>query len=180
VRHSGATLRQELTLRMAAMARHPAVAMSGVEARVVHPADREQHARCRDLGPPATDVYEDASVRLLATSESGSVIGTARLTLWSPVVGFMVEHEVDDPHRELVLGPRTAELSGMLATGTPREQTHVWLTFTRLAYRVASAHGLDHLYVIADPEHITAIVAPGVTAITTNAARIDLNARSSS
>ena len=165
---------------MAAMARHPVVATSGVQARVVHPADREQYARCRELGELATDTYEDASVRLLATSDTGAVIGTARLTLWSPVVGFMVEHEVDDPRRELVLGPRTAELSAMVAAGTPREQTHIWLTFTRLAYRVASAHGLDHLYVIADPEYITAIVSPGVCAITANAARVDLKARSSS
>ena len=164
---------------MAAMARQPAVATSGVQARVVHPADRELHARCRELGPLSTDAYEDASVRLLATSDTGAAIGTARMTLWSPVVGFMVEHEVDDRQRELVLGPRTAELSAMAAIGTPREQTHIWLTFTRLAYRVASAHGLDHLYVIADPEHITAIVAPGVCALTEHAARVDLNARPS-
>ena len=164
---------------MAAMARQPAVEIGGVQARVVHPADREQYARCRDLGAPATDAYEDASVRLLATSDTGAVIGTARMTLWSPVVGFMVEHEVDDPRRELVLGPRTVELSAMAATGGAREQTQIWLTFTRLAYRVASAHGLDHLYVIADPEHITAIVAPGVCALTDHAARVDLRARPS-
>jgi hypothetical protein len=169
-----------LTLRMAAMARQPAVATSGVQARVVHPADREQYARCRELGPLTDDGYEDASVRLLATSDTGAVIGTARITLWSPVVGFMVEHEVEDPRRELVLGPRTAELSAMVGLGTAREQTHIWLTFTRLAYRVASAHGLDHLYVIADPEHITAIVSPGVCALTDHAARVDLKARPAS
>ncbi len=161
---------------MAAMARHPAVATSGVQARVVHPADREQYARCRELGE-VSDAYEGASVRMLATSDTGTVIGTARLTLWSPVVGFMVEHEVDDPRRELVLGPRTAELSAMVAVGTTREQTHIWLTLTRLAYRVAGAHGLDHLYVIADPRHIIAIVSPGAYAISATAARIDLKAR---
>jgi hypothetical protein len=175
-RRPSATLRQELVLRMAAMARQPALTAFGVRASVVHPADRELGHRCEELGGLPQDTYDAVSMRIVARADD-ALVGAARVTLWSPVVGFMVEHEVTVPRGALVLGPRTAELSHVVGDGDAVVAPGVFLALVMLAGRVTSVHGVDHLYVVGPPELVASLHALEPSSLAANAARVDLQSQ---
>ncbi len=142
-RPPGVTLRQELVLRMAAMARQPGYVTAELHAAVVHPADRALLADCGALTAAPPDRYDEASVHLVVR-RGDDVVGTARVTLWSPTVGFMVERALRDHDADLVLGPRTAEVSRVV--GDDDAST----ALVHLAAQVAATYGHWHLYVLAD------------------------------
>jgi hypothetical protein len=171
-RRPAATLRQELVLRMAAMARHPQLVDYDVAAAVVHPGDREMQARCEVLTDGRADEFDAASARLAAV-RGNDVVATARLTLWSPVVGFMVEHELLDVDIPLVLGPRAAELSAVMVA-EPRIRERLFLALAMLAARVAAAHAIEHLYVVSTADDVRALDGFDATPLGPGAALVDL------
>ncbi len=158
------------------MARQPHLVDYDLTAVVVHPADRELRSRCAELTAGGPDSYEGASVRL-AVRAGDEVVGTARVTLWSPVVGFLVEHEPVDAYPDLSLGPRSAELSDVVVVD-PALRERVFLALAMLASRVSAAHGIENLYVVASVDDVRALDGFEVETLGPTVARVDLHSQS--